>query len=64
MGAVVDLPGALVQAMVQAFGSRPQDLVAAVGPAISVAHYEVGDPVISRVRAAFAEQGPCSWTTP
>lgn len=64
MGAVVDLPGAMVRAMVHEFGSRPQDLVAAVGPAISVAHYEVGEPVISRVRAAFADgdsllpQGP------
>jgi YfiH family protein len=54
-GAVADLPGALVRAMVHAFGSRPSQLVAAVGPAIGSCCYEVGQPVLSAVRGAFSE---------
>ncbi|GAB4269418.1 MAG: peptidoglycan editing factor PgeF [Candidatus Promineifilaceae bacterium] len=54
-GAVADLPGAMVRAMVCHFGSRPYELLAGIGPAISVRHYEVDEPVISAVRAAFAE---------
>ncbi len=52
-GAVSDLPGALVRTMVQAYGCRPADLVAAVGPAINACCYEVGEPVISAVTEAF-----------
>lgn len=54
-GAVSDLPGALVRAMVQAYGSRPADLIAAIGPAIDACCYEVGEPVISAVTEAFPE---------
>ncbi|MCA9973868.1 MAG: peptidoglycan editing factor PgeF [Anaerolineales bacterium] len=53
-GAVRDLPGALVRAMQQAFGSRPAALLAAVGPCIGACCYEVGEPVIGAVRGAFA----------
>ncbi len=52
-GTVVDLPGAMVRAMNEQFGSDPADLVAAVGPCIGPCCYEVGDEVIDRVRAAF-----------
>lgn len=54
-GAVADLPGALARVMTQAFGSRPSELVAAVGPAIGPCCYEVGEPVLSAVREAFSE---------
>jgi YfiH family protein len=54
-GTVRDLPGALVQAMKEAFGSDPARLVAGIGPAIGPCCYEVGEPVISQVRAAFDE---------
>ncbi len=54
-GAVKDLPGAMVRAMQQQFGSRPGDLIAAVGPCIGPCCYEVGEPVISAVRAAFTD---------
>lgn len=53
-GAVRDLPGALVRAMQAAFGSRPADLLAAVGPSIGPCCYEVGEPVVGQVRARFA----------
>lgn len=55
-GAVRDVPGAMVRAMTAAFGSRPEALLAAVGPCISVAVYEVDEPVVSAVRAAFGEE--------
>jgi polyphenol oxidase len=54
-GAVVDLPGAMVRAMVEHFDSRPADLVAAVGPCIGPCCYEVGEEVIDAVRRSFVE---------
>lgn len=54
-GTVVDLPGAMVRAMAVQFGSRPDDLIAAVGPCIGPCCYEVGDEVIHAVEGAFAE---------
>ena len=53
-GTVADLPGALVRAMGEQFGSDPADLLAAVGPCIGPCCYEVGEIVIDAVRAAFA----------
>ncbi|MCS7078954.1 MAG: peptidoglycan editing factor PgeF [Chloracidobacterium sp.] len=35
------------------FGVRPEDLIAALGPAASVAHYEVGGEVVEAFHAAF-----------
>lgn len=52
-GAVKDLPGALVRSMQRAFASEPAELFAAIGPAIGPCCYQVGEPVISAVRAAF-----------
>ncbi len=54
-GAVRDLPGALVRAMQEAFGSRPADLWAGIGPCIGSCCYEVGEPVISAVHRAFTD---------
>ena len=54
-GTVIDLPGAMVRAMTEQFGSDPADLVAAVGPCIGPCCYEVGEDVIAAVEAAFAE---------
>ncbi len=52
-GTVVDLPGAMVRAMSDQFGSDPADLVAAVGPCIGPCCYEVGQDVIAAVEGAF-----------
>ncbi len=54
-GAVVDLPGAMVRAMQQQFGSRPADVRAGIGPCISWENYEVDEPLVSEVKAAFAD---------
>ena len=54
-GAVVDLPGAMVRAMQDEFGSEPADIRAGIGPCISMAHYEVDEPLVSEVKAAFAQ---------
>jgi YfiH family protein len=55
MGAVVDLPGALVRAMQREFGTEPAQLVASIGPCIGPCCYEVDEPVIGRVHEAFAQ---------
>lgn len=54
-GTVQNVPGAMVHAMQDAFGSDPAQLLAAVGPCISAAAYEVGDDVIDAVTEAFPE---------
>jgi YfiH family protein len=54
-GAVRDLPGAMGRTMEEAFGSKPADLVAAIGPAIGPCCYQVGRSVISAVRNSFLE---------
>ncbi len=60
-GTVADLPGAMVRAMAEQFGSNPADLVAAVGPCIGPCCYEVGDEVITAVRGAFAVPNGLLW---
>jgi YfiH family protein len=54
-GAVARVAAATVARMQAAFGSRPEDLVAAIGPSIGPCCYEVGADVIDAVTAAFGE---------
>lgn len=54
-GTVEDLPGALVWKMTAEFGSNPADLIAGIGPCIGRCCYEVDEPVIGMVNAAFTE---------
>jgi len=42
-----------VEALAAEYGSRPADLIAAIGPSIGPCCYEVGEDVISAVHAAF-----------
>ena len=48
---VKDISGETVRAMRSAFGSRPEDLIAYVGPSISADRYEVGDEVVEAWRS-------------
>lgn len=57
-GTVKDVPGALVRAMQTEFNSDPTTLWAGVGPCIGPCCYEVDEPVISQVRAAFDNPDP------
>lgn len=52
-GTVRNMAGALVEAMTEAFGSDPADLIASVGPGAGVCHYEVDGPVLTEVKRRF-----------
>jgi YfiH family protein len=53
-GTVQGIVRAAVNAMKEAYGSLPAELVAAIGPSIGPCCYEVGVEVEEAVRAAFA----------
>lgn len=55
-GTVARVPSVAVAALSQQYGSRAQDLLAAIGPAISVERYEVGEEVVQAVQAVFGSQ--------
>jgi len=69
-GTVGGLLGRLVEALVERLGARPGDLVAAIGPSIGPCCYEVDEPVVGPLRAAFADDwerwarpsGPGKWS--
>lgn len=52
-GTVAGMSAALVKAMVTAFGCRPTDMQAWIGPSISVDRYQVGEEVVAAARAYF-----------
>ena len=52
-GAIKDLAGEMVRAMVADFGSDAGSLVAGIAPCIGVCCYEVDEPVISLVQSHF-----------
>lgn len=56
LGTVRAAARSAVEAMREHFGTRPGDLLAAIGPAIGPDHYEVGADVIAQVRATFGAQ--------
>jgi len=45
-----------VEAMMEAYGSRPADLVACIGPSIGPCCYQVGENVVKLVREVFPRQ--------
>jgi YfiH family protein len=53
LGTVRAAVRAAVETMQAAFGSRPADVLAAIGPSIGPDHYEVGADVIHAVRNSF-----------
>ena len=52
-GTVKKVAAAAVKAMQARYGSRPQALLAAIGPSIGSHHYPVGEEVAAQVRQAF-----------
>lgn len=53
LGTVRGAARSAVRAMIERYGSNPQDIQAAIGPSIGVDHYPVGADVILLVRRAF-----------
>jgi YfiH family protein len=51
-GLAARVPAVAVKTMAEQFGTRPSDLVVAIGPSISTARYEVGEEVRARFEAA------------
>lgn len=55
-GTVGDMAGATVRKMAERFGSRPEDILAAVGPSICQDCYEVSEDVAEKFREHYKEQ--------
>lgn len=55
-GTVARISSRTVEVMRERFGSDPSSIVAAIGPSIGPAGYEVGEDVIERARAGYGEQ--------
>lgn len=53
LGTVRGATSQAIRTMAAHYGSRPSDIVAAIGPSIGPDHYEVGQDVIGKVRQAF-----------
>ena len=54
-GTVQGIARRAVLAMVEAYGSRPADIVAGIGPSIGPCCYQIGRNVVQLVREAFAD---------
>jgi hypothetical protein len=52
-GTVQSIALSTLEAMCTAYGSRPEDVQAAIGPSIGPERYEVGEEVVEAVRARF-----------
>jgi hypothetical protein len=56
LGTVRGASRVAVEIMISQFGSRPGDILAAIGPSIGPDHYEVGQDVLDQVAAAFGDE--------
>ncbi len=54
-GTVCDIGGETVRSMQRSYGTRPEDIIACIGPSICQDCYEVSGDVIERFRRAYAE---------
>lgn len=52
-GTVAGVTTNTVKVMIESFGSKPEDIIAAIGPSIGPDRYEVGPEVVEVARAAF-----------
>ncbi len=53
LGTVRGTTSAAVKTLCENYGSKPENILAAIGPSIGVDHYEIGHDVIARVHEAF-----------
>jgi YfiH family protein len=53
VGSVARVAAVAVQAMIQQYDCRPEDIQAGIGPSIGVEHYPVGEDVINQVKHSF-----------
>src|SRR6185436_3339042 len=60
-GLAAGVPGETVSALNREFGSHPDDLLAAIGPAIGQCCYEVGGDVRAAMFRAFGEDDAARW---
>ncbi len=56
LGTVRKAAEAAVKGMNTEFGTEPAEIFAAIGPSIGPDHYQVGDDVVSQVRAVFGDE--------
>jgi YfiH family protein len=54
-GSVSRIAGRVVEGMVHAFGARPEDMLAAIGPSIGPCCYEVDEKVMAPLRESFRD---------
>lgn len=54
-GTVRGMASQMIYAMIQAYGCRPADIQAAIGPSIGPERYQVGEEVVAQVRAYYGE---------
>jgi YfiH family protein len=57
LGTVREAAAAAVRAMTKHYGSRPADILAAIGPSIGPDHYEVGPEVVAQMQQTFGQTG-------
>lgn len=57
-GTIQAVAAVAVRAMADAFDSRPEDIVAGIGPSIGPCCYEVGDEVVAAVQGALPKPEP------
>ena len=57
-GTVKKIAGQAIKSMQAVYGSRPDDIVAAIGPSIGPDHYEVGSNVMEQVGYSFGTEAP------
>lgn len=55
IGTVDKIAGKTVLAMIESYGTKPSDIIAAIGPSIGPDHYSVGKDVLDRVHSSFGE---------
>jgi polyphenol oxidase len=57
-GTVKRTASAVVSAMQSAYGCRPENIFAAIGPSIAAHHYPVGEDVITKIKQSFGIDAP------